>query len=530
MNLKINFEENVNNDRLHLQKTPFRVYENGATLAKWSRSETIITRDFSDISEIIDLNEFAHETAMGDIVAFNQYLDEINNSYSRILNLEGSNYVFGVSKKYAWKPGIYDAIRLIINNLTDMNKRAAKLETIFNRRKYGEYGVENFEYRMKNLSRLRDNAKNASGNLIDSIDELMETQSNVINQITESTAQANAMSDKFKIYNYITNVSEHSQPSFTSMKLWTIVIVEPNEMTIVNNDGGELFKLPTPKLILTFNRRLYKVLSGQRDYNPTFKAHALQGRHPYINSPYLWSEDGIGNSSEYPWGVLCLSAFQDDIVRSLGKNDYKSFLMGIMNWNSIYNNSETNPYVNPREIYQLVGFPEKESLDEARKKRSYITWDENICWENNISWYQSAELDSIQRSINARLNIPNYSLYSKYVIQDCNKKQCIFREECSRYIRANNVMTSSIDWKEIVESFIGFIYEDNTSYRSLNVPYQRALSKLIGMSVLDRFEYLESNLLEMEYWSDINPEDQMRRKLTQWQQAVNEERRPNYDG
>ncbi len=91
-------------------------------------------------------------------------------------------------------------------------------------------------------------------------------------------------------------------------------------------------------------------------------------------------------------------------------------------------------------------------------------------------------------------------------------------------------MTSSIDWKEIVESFIGFIYEDNTSYRSLNVPYQRALSKLIGMSILDRFEYLEGNLLQMDYWSDINPEDQMRRKLTQWQQAVNEERRPNYDG
>tara|TARA_Y100001973_G_scaffold85751_1_gene128057 strand:- start:5934 stop:7535 length:1602 start_codon:yes stop_codon:yes gene_type:complete len=533
MNLKINFEEDKNTDILFYQKTPFRVYENGATLDNWFERKVTITRDFSDIGELINLEDFAYSTSMEDIVKFNQELDSVNEDYGGMLRSYDSKYVFGVSKKYAWKPGIYDAIRHIINYLNESNKRAAKIETLFKRIEYNRYAYDRFKTRMNNLSIQRDKAKAASGSLVDNMEDLMDIQTNVINKINESTLQANSMSDKFNIYNYVTNVPEDSEPSFTNMKLWTIVVAEPNEMTIINNDGGELSKIQTPKLLLAFNRKLYKVLSGQYDFKPQFKAHAIQGIHPYINDPFLWdraSEDRA-RINHFPWGTLCLSSFQDDITRPLARNDYKSFLMGVMNWNSIYNIADTNPYNNPEKIYWYMGFPEKD-INKARRLKSFVGWNNKRCWSFNLNNYIDAELNETQQSINRSMDIANSAVYSKYVVKDCNKKQCPFREECIHFIRAKNFKDSSVDWLEIIESFSGYVndgivYNQNT----ITAAFQRTISKLMQISVIDRWNYLEQNLNASEYWVvDNTIEDKMKRKLTNWHRAINNERRPNYDG
>ena len=118
MILSINFEENINRDIGYYQTNPFEILLNGALLKQINygieNTHDKGLSNLSDISDLIDLNEFAYETSMADIVNFTQCVDNMNDIYSSALRCMNNNYIFGTNKKYAWKPGIYDAIKDII--------------------------------------------------------------------------------------------------------------------------------------------------------------------------------------------------------------------------------------------------------------------------------------------------------------------------------------------------------------------------------------------------------------------------------
>ena len=90
MNLSINFEENINRDIGYYQTNPFEILLNGATLRQIQHGNENVhdkaLHNLSNISDIIDLNDFAHETSMADIVRFNQCLVSINSNYSIYLS------------------------------------------------------------------------------------------------------------------------------------------------------------------------------------------------------------------------------------------------------------------------------------------------------------------------------------------------------------------------------------------------------------------------------------------------------------
>ena len=191
MNLSINFEENINRDIGYYQTNPFEMLLNGATLKQIVYgNEGAFDRalhNLSDINDILDLNDFAHETSMADIVRFNQCIDNMNNLYEYALRGMQNDYIFGVNKRYAWNSGIYDAMKDIIYYLNEFDKRTNNPYMLFRRIRQNEYAVNNFSDAIDNMMRNRDKAKRATGNLVENIEELMDIQTQALENIHTST-------------------------------------------------------------------------------------------------------------------------------------------------------------------------------------------------------------------------------------------------------------------------------------------------------------------------------------------------------
>ena len=527
MNLSINFEENINRDIGYYQTNPFEMLLNGAILRQVvygnENAHDKALHNLLEIDDIIDLNDFAHETSMADIVRFNQCIANMNNMYESALRCMQNDYVFGVSKKYAWKPGIYDAIKDIIYYLNDFDKRTTNPYMLFRRISQYRYSIDNFGDSILNMINNRDKAKRATGNLIENIDELIDIQIQALENIHTATEEANQMSPNYNIYNYI-----DSESLYTNIGLWTIVIVPESEMGVIKNNGAEVFKMKTPKLVLVFRRQLYKVLAGNNDLRPSTWAHAINGRHPYINDAQVWDHNNTNSRIGInPWGRLCLSAYQDSVERPLGRNDYKSFLMGIMSWNSIYNIEDTNPFVSPAKMFYTYGFPETKDINKAKGIKSFAGFNPDRCWKEQVWLHSVAERNVQQQSINSSLTDPNASVYGKYVIKECDSKECIFREECYKYISVKTLTLETV-MPEMIEAYVGFIYEDYFPQEEgdLTFQYQKSFNKILQMtSVDDVFSYLEYNLEQAHYWpvEDMTEEEQMKQQISNWHNAVNDE-------
>jgi hypothetical protein len=525
MNLEINFEENINRDVEYYQTNPFEMLLNGAILKMINMAGSTCNRELSNltnISEMIDLENFAYETSMADIVRFTQALESINSDYSSSLRAMKNDYIFGVNKKYAFKPGIYDAIKDLIYYFNEFDKRTNNPYNIFRKLRNNKYAIDNLSDRIYNLMNYRNKAKQAGGNLVENIDELMCIQTNVLEKINESTQEANEMSPNYNIYNYIDSATNIL--SFTSIGLWTIVVGNETEMTVIKGNGNTIFHLPIPKTVLVFRRHLWKTLAGNKDYRPFTTAHALKGMHPYINDTVTWDHDLTStNSSTYPWGVLCLSGFTDDITRSLGNNDYKSFLMGIMNWNSIYNIEDTNPYKAPNKIFYYHGFPQVKDKNEARGIKSYTSFDTEACFKSQVYYQSISERDVAQQTINNHTIDNNPAAYGKYVLNECDNRKCIFRDDCYRYLHVKTMLYES-DMPEMIESFVGYIWgEYHSEVDDFSLKYQKCFSRILRMHYEDIFVYLERNLEDAFYWPprDLTSEE-MKQQVQNWHQAVNE--------
>ena len=530
MNLSINFEENINRDIGYYQTNPFEILLNGALLKQINygieNTHDKGLSNLSDISDLIDLNEFAYDTSMADIVNFTQCVDNMNDIYSSALRCMNNNYIFGTNKKYAWKPGIYDAIKDIIYYINQFDKRTTNPYMLFRRIRQNEYAINNFGDLILRMMNSRDKAKRANGNLVENIDELIDIQIKVLENIHLSTEEANQMSPNYNIYNYIDNVT--NDLSFTKIGLWTIVTTPQTERKVIKMNGNEVFKLPIPKLVCVFRRDLYKVLAGGNHWRPFTLAHALDGRHPYINDTILWNHDNTNaNIGNYPWGSLCLSAYQDNIERSLAKNDYKSFLMGLMSWNSIYNIEDTNPFVSPAKMFNYYGFPKVKDINEAKGIKSFAGFNPERCWKDQIWLHAAAERNVDQQSINSSITGSNQFVYGKYVSNECDKRECIFREECNKYNFFKTLMFET-SMPEMLEAYVGYIYEDYfpQDEKDLTYKYQKAFTKLLQMTnINDVLNYLEYNLENAGYWpvENMTEEEQMKHQISNWHNAVNDE-------
>ena len=484
MNLTLNLENKteVNPNLAECSQPPVIINDDATATIKYKgmyrddshESEiNLLGKDLNNLFDLIDANDFAYETGMRDIVNFKEKLDAFNMSYSALLESMGIDFEFGVTKKYAYKRGTYEMIKKIINQIQKFNMRPSGVNSLFNRIDDNKWVYNNFKDKIYTLNALREKAKYADGSLVTNLDELVQTQSLAYDTIIESTEEANQMSDNFTIIHGIESNFQRliELGKYTKVNLYTIVKCKSKEMTIVDNNNTLLCKMRVPECILLFKRPLWRTLTSTKNWISEYIGASPGARHPYLNNSSYYNYD-LENLTKYAWGSLCLSAYQDDVLMSLNNRDYKSFVMGLMNWNNIYNKDSTNPYASITSVMSHTGFPKQKTDDDTDRLITSIGFSMKQCWKEKYRNHRITEDDYDQRGRNDDINY-NYGAYVDYILDSCDKQECPLRDRCSSYLTQNAFYKS--DWPEILENYVGFKYS-NDSKEATAYYYQNTLS------------------------------------------------------
>ena len=214
MNLKLNFEKQVRrNPNLELfSKNTVELYKDGTATLHYLGAHYNNRVDLMPISSLfdyVDAEIFAYETGMRDVTDFKVFIENMHNDYKHLFN-EDEKYVLGVTNKYNYKPGTYDTIKTIINKIQRFHQRPAGMMSLFNRISDNQWCYNNFKDKMRMLDTKRAKAKNASGSLVNNIDELVQSQSERYDRMIESTQQANQMSEYFDMLHFLpTDIEDH---------------------------------------------------------------------------------------------------------------------------------------------------------------------------------------------------------------------------------------------------------------------------------------------------------------------------------
>ena len=527
MNLKLNLEEKSKVfPGLALCSQPTIDTNNIVSIKyEYERNNNIQLRPFQDFFEIIDTREFAYETGMRDVVTFQEYLDETNEYYSETFNRMETDFRFAVNKKYGYKPGTYNIVKDLLNYLQRFYMRPSGMHSIFNRVVDSKWCINNYRDRMFKLDRLRRKAKEASGTIVDNLEDLLDVQTEKAATITESTAAANELSDYFDVTNYIDNHA--TELGFTSISLYTIVKCHSKQMSIINVDNEEYCKMQVPTCYLYFKRPLYKVLSGAIIPNNHYTGSSAGAYHPYINSSAFYTTEQTQSLGSYGWGSLCLSNFSNDVLNGLNQNDYKAFVMGLMNWNSIYNKDTTNPYNHITKVMSFTGFPKQKTDDENRGVANAIGFRPSECFNEKANAHRITEPDSNQQMINRTITRNIYP-YAGYILDACDVQECPFRERlCDSYKNLKSYMLS--DWPEMIEEIIVCAYGIEDMLYILN----DMSSNLIKMTEDARRRYVSEILTDNAYWINSTEStdetiEETQSRIASWQsrRGENDENRP----
>ena len=476
MNLTLNLENKaeVNPNLAACSHHPFIINDNATATLKYkgvNREDNshynieLLGEGLNNLFDIIDINDFAYETGMRDIVNFKEALDDFNISYTRILERMDIDFEFGVTKKYAYKRGTYEIIKKLINEFQRFNMRPCGMHSLFNRIQDNRWVYNNFRDRVYTLERLREKAQCAAGSLVTNLDDLVQTQSLAYDIIIKSTEEANQMSDYFTVVNGIdeNSLAYIQRGQHTKINLYTIVKCHAKEMTIIDNNNSELCKMKVPDSILLFRRPLWRALTTNVNYISEYIGASPGARHPYLNSPSHYRYDSSDNLGNYAWGTLCLAAYQDDVIRSLNNRDYKSFVMGLMNWNNIYNKDATNPYASITTVMSFTGFPKQETEEKAEQLKTAISFNMNDCFQQKTYVHRRVELDYDQQGRNEDI-VRNISPYIEYILDSCDEQECSLRHICSNYRQQKAFYKSN--WPEIIESMIGIFHATDDAYHN----------------------------------------------------------------
>jgi len=532
MNLLLDFNSNpaINKNIIKCSESPVEFTETGANIGyvrppRYSVSNSAVYIKLLDINSLwdtVDAEEFANATGMCDIVEFKEALENFNTWLYDAFEITDK---IDVTKSYAWKKGSYDIVKHAIMSAQMFYKRPAGMESLFNRISDHRWLCDQLQRKVLNLDTCRNKAKAAEITLDSSLESIIESQRTAYDNIIESTNQANAMSDYYKVYNYIEPASNS-----TDIQLYTIVHCKPKDMTIINNRNEEICKMRVPECYLKFHRPLHKALNGGNKYAIEYTAAVMHGRHPFINGmPYR--KLNYPNMDRYAWSTLCLSSYTDDITGALYKNDYMSFVMGIMNWNNIYNKDATNPYADITQVMAYGQFPDVENENELHRIRTALNISLHEFFRSKYLKHIVTELDDVQKDWNERIT-RNYSPYARYIVEEYDSKNCPTRSVCTGYQKLKSYLES--DTQYMVEEIVGnFLIDENSTENKVGYEFQELESILMCINDSVRPENLWDQLQQLkysdetDYWGtaptkpDNNPDiAAMQAKISQWEEQL----------
>ena len=481
MNLQLDLETRKNpNIAKYSKQAVIKNQKDGLSLINWFQRP----RNFSDsrwmpIQELcsidmflnsIDREELAKVTAMEYSRKFKDKVNILERYFGRSMRYHtGIDYRFETKRNFDWKNGIYDFLKAYANYVNGFDKKNSGIDYFFKRTHDGHRQLRSLYSRIQEVELLRKDCKKNIGKVIENVDEVIEQYEKNIKAIQDNTVAANQISPYYEVYNCINYQAMDTKPpyfGFLNLELFTIVHCQPNLMQITNNSNDSLGTIPTPEMYIVFNRPLSSVLLdksqvGQIEVN----ANVIGYSHPYISAnKYYDITNPDRNGSSYgvinkPWGgSVCLSSFADDIRRPLANNDYISFLMAISSWNNIYNNDVTNPHNGPGKIFQEHGIPSNTSEDDIQKYKTLFGYNERGCYDGLLYKHHLAEDNQTIAVVNADTDL-NYFEYSKYVINECDDKQCPLRNGCSKYLHSNFLIHEFEHFTEMLESLTGHILE-----------------------------------------------------------------------
>lgn len=542
MNLELDFKPSKRNPLIEkYSQPPIEFRDNLFVLKNWYFNHLGEHSDrklcnIDDFFNLVDVKEFARNTSMTQVTSFMEGLESFERRWRRYLsNQTNSEYIFSVTRSFNWKRGIYDAIRDYTDYCQKRHMRNAGIERFFIRLNDARYSVRNFGEEVTRLDNLRKSAKEAAGKVVENLDELVELQQLEMEKIKESTIAANKISPYFDVYNYI-NFNEMDNETFNGyldLRLITFVVAKENSMSVVKNNNDIVFKMKVPQAYLVFERKLNKVLTGNIDKNIVFNSSTTGKRHPYIsNSPFYdlghseYRSDGITTGA---WTrSLCLSSYSDDILSSLAKNDYESFVMGLSNWNNIYNIESTNPHNNPKIMFYENGFDEKISEEDIKGIQSWTGHTTTGCFIHHTLMNHDVEDNPKLKVINRKTGSSgNIYDYGDYVLNRCNEIKCQLRDKCNPY---NNYNYSKRipDLEEMIESLTGaemeFYRLEGLSGWTSNTDIASKFTNHMNhvLDIGDRLDrYITTILSEINYWGTPKPisiED----KVAHWTHSINQ--------
>ena len=430
-----------------------------------------------DIFNIIDKEQFMYDTTLQPVIDFNERLAEFKARFVWEEAIEhisklNNDYKPDVTDKFNWKRGIYDYMRGMVDYYEKRHMRNSGIDTFFNRIYNNKWAVNNFRDKLNRLEQARLKARRVSIRDINT-EELNIMYNNFFEQIKSNTKAANQMSDNFKIYNYISAGGHNGLTSMTTKKhlylqLSTVVMCKSKTMDIILTDGSKIGEMLLPNTYLLFERKLYQSLMNHPRQCVTQSASCPGGRHPYIAShgPNFYDRDNNSEGTRrrvtgQAWNTLCLSSFNDEVRESLKKNDYMSMLMALSSWNSIYNIEQTNPHIQPKNIFYQTGFHFGNNTEEnIESLKHWTAFSKNNCFKQEVRDRVYIEDDEKARSLNTQVRNEEYIVYyGKDVISTCDSKKCPFVDTCLGYYRTKNFLLNE-EFQYMLESIVGWLYEE----------------------------------------------------------------------
>ena len=365
------------------------------------------------------------------IEGYNSDLAHIVRAMHQRKLVDYETFQFDITKNFGWKPGTYPFIHKLIDYFEARYMRASGMESIFKRRISNEGYLDNHRRRLMRMDNLRAKAKSMVNSKEADASEYEERMHTTLELIDEMTAQGNNVSDKVKYSHYFTtnNYDVEHPYTFLDLKLITRIDIEPMDMCYVQH-GSPVFNIMQPAVVAYYARPLYKVLNGDNRWNGNLMGYS-KNRHSYLQNHALWRPDRAMGMNINPWTSICLSSYNDDVIRSMNHHKYSDSAFAITQWGSSYNLETTNPYNSPNHLLYEQGLP-----DNNVDLRSIVGFNYNDCFNQRSNIYRAIEIEEnplYQKMVNLldSYNRTRTELFGHNVLNDC--KDCPVKENCDHY-------------------------------------------------------------------------------------------------
>jgi hypothetical protein len=434
------------------------------------------------VDKIDKLNNMSQEEyndlAVGPQEEFFQRLDSVNQ--------ELEYYELGtidITKKWNWKPGTYDLIKLLIGKKLYLDKKSNGLDNLFKRTKER---ANYLNYMHRNIDRLEEERYSLKrlGVEKDVDIEVFKEQCNTfVERIVSQCYKA------YEMTNGKVLIRPHIHLAGRKTTFYVDVTLHDLKLGIFDgkNNPKSLQEIPLNDINIIFWRNLRTVLSG-RPGNMKHEGKIITD----INKPnleFVYIAHSYRDRLNY--GNVCFDKYYDDVQLAFKNHNYLELAMILMQWAQYYNIKFSNPYNQPNAAH--IGFPK-----EFSKEYLSIFDKESITSSCSSNLSKSADRN--------KLKFPDNNIYIKDI---CSGIGCQLRNVCFKYkdiARANAVMDS--DTGAMIEGLIGWITEtyitdyynqaideeESTVVSTASLRMNEMVTKIIGSSLnLHRRSYRDDD-------------------------------------